>query len=184
MDSPEDFLKIAKDLQEESKAVLATPVERPEKNYSLKAVVAMASNRVIGRDGKLPWHLPEDLKVFKRLTTGHPILMGRKTYESIGRPLPNRRNLVVSSNLKAIEGVEILCGMDAFEALGLSGDVFLIGGAQLYEALLPECDELYLSYVYEAYEGDTTFPAFEDQFELAEVVEKFDAFELRRYVRK
>jgi len=156
-----------------------------EPNYSLKAVVAMASNRVIGKDGQLPWHLPEDLKLFKKLTTGHPILMGRKTYESIGRPLPKRRNIVLSKTWKAPEGVdvEVIQDLDDLAALGLGGDVFLIGGAQVYAALLPRCDEVYLSYIHEPYEGDTYFPPFEDQFELAEVVEKFDEFELRRYVR-
>ena len=154
--------------------------------YTLKAVVAMASNRVIGRDGQLPWHLPEDLKLFKRLTLGHPILMGRKTYESIGRPLPKRRNIVLSKTWKATQNddIEVVREIGELDALGLSGDVFLIGGAQIYAALLPCCDEVFLSYVYEAHDGDTRFPEFEDGFELAEVVEKFSAFELRRYVRK
>ena len=156
-----------------------------EDRYSLKAIAAMASNRVIGRDGQLPWHLPEDLKVFKKLTSGHAIIMGRKTYESIGRPLPKRRNIVISRTWKVPEGVdvEVVKGVEGLGALGLSGDVFVIGGAQIYAALLSQCDEIYLSYVYEAYDGDTCFPAFEQEFELAEVVEKFDAFELRRYVR-
>lgn len=155
------------------------------KMYSLKAVVAMASNRVIGRDGQLPWHLPEDLKLFKKLTLGHPIVMGRKTFESIGKPLPKRRNIVLSKTWKAPEDldVEVVDDIDSLDSLDLSGDVFLIGGAQIYAALLPRCGEVYLSFVYAAHEGDTYFPAFEDQFELAEVVEKFDAFELRRYVR-
>jgi dihydrofolate reductase len=154
-------------------------------SYSLKAVVAMASNRVIGRDGQLPWHLPEDLKLFKKITLGHPILMGRKTYESIGRPLPKRRNLILSRswNHPEIVGIEIVRDLEALDSLDLEGDVFLIGGAQIYAALLPRCDEVYLSYIYEAHEGDTYFPEFESDFQLAEVVEKYDAFELRRYVR-
>ncbi|MFT5104407.1 MAG: dihydrofolate reductase [Verrucomicrobiales bacterium] len=156
-----------------------------EKNYSLKAVVAMASNRVIGRDGQLPWHLPEDLKLFKKLTLGHPILMGRKTFDSIGRPLPKRRNIVISRTWKPEpdSGIEVIQNLEALDSLGLEGDVYLIGGAQIYAALLPECDEVWLSFVYEAHEGDTRFPEFEGDFVLAEVVEKFDAFELRRYVR-
>jgi dihydrofolate reductase len=156
-----------------------------DRTYSLKAVVAMASNRVIGRDGHLPWHLPEDLKLFKMLTLGHPILMGRKTFESIGKPLPKRRNIVASRTWKPAEDidVELIQSFDALDSLGLEGDVFVIGGAQIYAALMPRCEEILLSYVYEAHEGDTYFPAFEDEFKLAEVVEKFDAFELRRYVR-
>ena len=159
-------------------------MSQPE--YQLKAIVAMASNRVIGRDGQLPWHLPEDLKVFRRLTTGHPIVMGRKTYESIGKPLPKRRNIVISRTWKAPEDidVEVIEDVGAIGSMGLEGDVFVIGGAQIYAALMPQCEEVYLSYVYEEHEGDTHFPEFESDFELAEVVEKFDAFELRRYVRK
>ena len=156
------------------------------KSYSLIAVVAMASNRVIGRDGQLPWQLPEDLKLFKKITLGHPILMGRKTYESIGRPLPKRRNIVISRTWEAPEGidVEVIKSPDQLNSLGFEGQVFLIGGAQVYAALLPLCDEVLLSYVYEPHEGDTVFPAFEDQFELSAVVEKFEAFELRRYLRR
>lgn len=157
-----------------------------ERHYSLKAVVAMASNRVIGQNGKLPWHLPEDLKLFKRLTLGHPILMGRKTYESIGKPLPGRRNIVISKTWDPPEGilVETLRSHEEIDSMDFDGDVFVIGGGEIYAALLPSCDELLLSFVYEAYPGDTHFPKFEDEFELAEVVETFDAFELRRYVRK
>ena len=157
-----------------------------DKPYSLKAVVAMASNRVIGRDGQLPWHLPEDLKLFKRLTLGCPIIMGRKTYESIGRPLPKRRNIVISRAWRPPENVdiEVVKTTEELGSLGLSGDVFLIGGAQIYAALLPDCEEVYLSFVYEAHEGDTQFPEFESEFELAEVLERFNEFELRRYVRR
>ncbi len=174
------------DLPSEDRKRLAAELLRELRSYSLKAVVAMASNRVIGRDGKLPWHLPEDMKVFRKLTVGHPIVMGRKTYESIGKPLPKRRNIVISRTWKAPEGidVEVVQEVDQLDSLDLEGDVFLIGGAQIYAALLPQCDEVYLSYVYAAHEGDTYFPEFEQDFELAEAVEKFDAFELRRYVRK
>jgi dihydrofolate reductase len=156
------------------------------RKYSLKAVVAMASNRVIGRDGNLPWHLPEDLKLFKKLTLGSPILMGRKTFESIGKPLPKRRNIVISRTWNPTQQTEIdlIRNLDEIGSLNLSGDVFVIGGAEIYAALLPHCDEVLLSFVYEPHDGDTYFPEFENQFELAEVVEKFAAFELRRYVRR
>ena len=110
--------------------------------------------------------------------------MGRKTYDSIGRPLPNRRNLVISRSWDAPEGVEVIRSIGELDSLGLEGDVFVIGGAQIYAELMSRCDEVYLSYVYEAHEGDTQFPPFEDQFELAEVVEKFEEFELRRYKKK
>ena len=148
----------------------------------LIAVVAMASNRVIGKDGGLPWHLPEDLKFFKQFTTGGTIVMGRKTYESIGRPLPNRRNIVLSRSLEtAPEGCELAADLGD---LDLSGDVFIIGGAQIYAALLDQLDEIIMTYVFDAYEGDTLLPEFEDGFEMREVLALTPEFEVRRYTRK
>ncbi len=152
----------------------------------LKAVVAMASNRVIGRDGGLPWRLPEDLKWFKRLTLGHPVLMGRRTMESLGRPLPGRRNLVISRSLPAApEGFELARDVETALAL-VAGEeeASVIGGAQIYAALLPRCGELLLSYVFHPYEGDTVLPAFEEEFELAEILHRDGDFELRRYTRR
>ena len=147
----------------------------------LIAVVAMASNRVIGRDGALPWHLPEDLKFFKRLTSGGTVVMGRKTYESIGRPLPKRRNIVLSRSLDAApEGCELAADLGE---LDLSGEVFVIGGAQIYAALMDQLDEIVLTYVFEAHEGDTFLPAFESQFELHEILFETSEFEVRRYLR-
>ena len=150
-----------------------------------KAIVAMASNRVIGRDGTLPWHLPEDFKWFKKTTMGRPMVMGRKTWDSIGRPLPGRRNIVVSRTLReAPEGTELAAGVEQLDDLGLEGEVFVIGGAGLYRAMLPMCKEVLLSFVFEAHEGDTTFPPFEDDFAVPEVVATFEEFEVRRYVRR
>lgn len=154
----------------------------------LIAIVAMASNRVIGRDGTLPWHLPEDLKFFKKTTSGHAVLMGRKTYDSIlqalGKPLPNRRNLVVSRQLTPLPGVEVLRDPEELAQLpGLTSPVYLIGGAHLYETLLPCCDEILLTYILAAHEGDTRFPVFEDEFVLAEVLGGGEGFEFRRYIR-
>jgi len=144
----------------------------------------MASNRVIGKDGKLPWHLPEDFRWFKKLTMGHPIVMGRKTCESIGKPLPGRRNVVISRQwTEAPEGFELVNSIDELFDSDLEEEVFLIGGAVLYEELLPKCDEFYLSYVFEEYQGDAFLPAFEDQFEMKEVMASYPEFELRRYVR-
>ncbi len=147
----------------------------------------MASNRVIGRDGDLPWRLPEDLKWFKKLTLGHPIVMGRKTMDSLGgRPLPKRRNLVVSRSLDQADLPE---GFEKTEAdpetlRKLADTVFIIGGAELYRLMLPHCDEVYLSYVFEPHEGDTFLPTFEDHFDLAEIVATHPEFELRRYTRR
>ncbi len=153
---------------------------------TLKAIVAMASNRVIGKNGDLPWHLPEDLKWFKKLTTGHPIIMGRKTMESIGKALPNRRNLVVSGSLdEAPEGYELAPNAEA--ALELVKDeetAFVIGGAQLFQTMLPQCEEVYLSLVFKAHDGDVLLPIFEDQYEMDQMLHRDDDFELRHYVRR
>ena len=155
----------------------------------LIAIAAMASNRVIGQAGKLPWHLPEDLKFFKQTTLGHPVLMGRKTFESIlaqlGKPLPARPNIILSHTMPPREGVHVIRSMDELASVsGVTSPVYLIGGAQLYETLLPQCDEILLTSISQPHEGDTFFPAFEDIFELIEVLGKGDGFEFRRYKRK
>lgn len=152
----------------------------------LIAVAAMAGNRVIGKDGKLPWRLPEDLEFFKQLTTGHPVIMGRRTFESIGRPLPERRNIIISKSLKtAPAGTDLVASIDALRLppVNLSGRVFVIGGAQIYTALMPQIDEIYLSYIFENHQGDTVLPEFEDFFDLREVIRKYESFEVRHYVR-
>lgn len=115
-------------------------------------VVAVSQNGVIGNDGKLPWHIPEDLKFFKNLTTGKNVVMGRKTYESIGGPLPNRNNYVLSSN--NIEGVKVLRTVE--EALELN-EIYVIGGSQIYEAFIPYCDIMYVTRVMGEYNGDSYF---------------------------
>lgn len=126
----------------------------------LALIVAVARNRVIGKGGKLPWHISEDLKRFKRLTTGHTVLMGRKTFESIGRPLPNRRNVVISSTPQP--GVETYRSVtEALEALKDEEKIFVMGGGQLYACLLDSADELYLTLVDKDVEGDTFFPPYE-----------------------
>ena len=145
----------------------------------------MASNRVIGREGKLPWHLPEDLKFFKRTTLGHPILMGRKTFDSIGKPLPGRTNIVLSRTMAPREGVEVI--RDINELPRVCGDaekIFLIGGAQLFGELLPQCDGLYLTWIEQEHDGDVMLPPFEQWFELQEVLGSGEGFEFRRYMRK
>lgn len=128
----------------------------------LSMVAALALNGVIGRDGDLPWRLPADLKRFKKLTLGHPILMGRTTYESIGRPLPGRRNLVLSRKGFSADGIEVFSALDkAIDAVGAVDELMVIGGARVYEAVLPSAHRLYLSVVHGEFEGDTWFPAIE-----------------------
>ena len=156
----------------------------PAKHPELIAIVAMAGNRVIGREGKLPWHLPEDLKFFKRTTLGHPILMGRKTFESIGKPLPGRKNIVLSHTMPAREGVEVIRDISELPRVcGNAEKVFLIGGAQLFAELLPRCSGLYLTRIEQAYEGDVFLPPFEHLFELKETLGGGDGFEFRYYGR-
>ena len=129
----------------------------------LTLIVAMARNRVIGRDGGLPWHLPADLKHFKRNTVDKPILMGRLTYESIGRPLPRRRNLVLTrrSDFSA-EGVEIFHTLDGALEACPETEVMLIGGAQLYAQGLAQCDRMLITVVDAEIEGDTLFPTIDE----------------------
>ncbi len=151
---------------------------------SYHAVAAMAKNRVIGRRGRMPWHLLEDLKFFKRLTTGHPVIMGRKTWESLGRPLPNRRNLILSRTLPAPPGAEVVRDLAALDSLGLTGDVPVIGGAEIYRLLLPRCASVYLTLLADDAEGDTFFPEFESAFPVWEVLETGPHCEWRRYFRR
>jgi dihydrofolate reductase len=126
----------------------------------LALIVAIAHNRAIGMEGRLPWHISEDLKRFKKLTTGHAVIMGRRTYESIGRPLPNRRNVVVTSrSLPAVETYPTLS--QALDALSGEERVFVIGGGRLYTEALPKADELYLTLVGREVEADTFFPPYE-----------------------
>lgn len=130
----------------------------------LALIAAVAENGVIGAGNALPWHLPEDLKRFKALTLGHPVIMGRKTYESIGRPLPGRRNIVVSRNADfAAAGCETAVSLEAAIAAcaGTADEIFVIGGAQIYAEALPLARRLYLTEIRAEFPGDARFPAFE-----------------------
>jgi dihydrofolate reductase len=152
----------------------------------ITAIVAMTPDRVIGRSGSLPWHLPEDLAFFKRVTSGHPVVMGRRTYESIGRALPKRRNIVLTRDPAwSAPGVEVIHGIQDLEALpGLEGRVFVIGGAEVYAAFLPYTDELLVSHVMANHPGDTRFPEFTRDFPCSELVERNADFEVRRWTRQ
>ncbi|MEH6459544.1 dihydrofolate reductase [Chitinimonas sp. JJ19] len=126
----------------------------------LSLIAALAQNRTVGINNTLPWHLPDDLKYFKATTSGHPIIMGRKTYDSIGRPLPNRHNIVVTRDpIWRADGVTVVHSMeDAMKAAGEANEVFLIGGATLYALALPYADRLYLTEIEAEIEGDAFFP--------------------------
>ncbi|HEY6952065.1 MAG TPA: dihydrofolate reductase [Bacteroidota bacterium] len=124
-------------------------------------IAAVSLNRVIGKGGKVPWDIPEDLHRFMRLTTGHTVLMGRKSFDSLGRPLPNRRNVVLTS--KPIPGVETYASLDAaFEALRNQEKVFIIGGGEIFAQTLGKVDAMQLTIVEREVDGDTFFPPYEE----------------------
>ena len=151
----------------------------------LTAIVAMTPDRVIGRAGTLPWHMPEDLAFFKRTTSGHSVVMGRKTFESIGRPLPRRRNIVLTRDPSwSAPGVEVIHQPDELRLLPeIDGRIFIIGGSEIYAAFLPLTDELLISHVFESHPGDTFFPPFEQDFPHSELLETHSTFEVRRWTR-
>lgn len=124
----------------------------------------MDKNRLIGKDNQLPWHLPNDLKYFKEVTMGHKIVMGRKTFESIGKPLPGRENIVLSTNPNFVaDGCKMYHSIDAFlqdTKKRLDEEFFIIGGAMIYETFLPHADRLYITEIDGEFEGDTYFPNF------------------------
>ena len=128
-------------------------------------VVAMASNRVIGRENRLPWHLPADLRHFRQVTIGKPILMGRKTHESIGHALPGRANIVVTRDeAYTAHGCIVVHSIErALEAAGASGEVMVIGGTDLYRQLLPRAGRIYLTLVHAEFEGDAWFPELDER---------------------
>jgi len=130
----------------------------------LSIVVAMDDNRLIGNNNQLPWHLPADLAYFKKLTTGKSILMGRKTYDSIGRPLPNRRNIVITRNSKiSISGCEVVSSVEkALILIKDEDEAMVIGGASLCEQLLPQVNRLYITKIDGEFEGDIYFPKYDD----------------------
>jgi dihydrofolate reductase len=127
-------------------------------------IAAMANDRVIGKDNQMPWHLPEDLRHFKAMTLGKPVVMGRKTFESIGRPLPGRHNIVITRQADFVaEGVTLVSSFEqAKVAAGECEELVIMGGGQLYAALLAQADRLYLTEINLDVAGDTFFPAWDD----------------------
>jgi dihydrofolate reductase len=129
----------------------------------ISLIAAMANNRVIGKDNQMPWHLPADLGHFKAVTLGKPVIMGRKTYESIGRPLPGRRNIVISRNSDyKVEGCDTAISLEeAMELVNEVEELMIIGGGHLYSQAMPLADRLYLTFIDLNVGGDTLFPEFE-----------------------
>jgi dihydrofolate reductase len=132
----------------------------------ISMIAAMTRQRVIGKDQKMPWHLPADLAFFKKTTLGHPIFMGRKTYESIGKPLPKRLNIVITRNQNLqIAGCEVVTTLEqgisiAREKSAQSKEIFITGGSYLYKSFLPQADRLYLTLINADLKGDTYFPDY------------------------
>ncbi len=133
----------------------------------LSIIVAIANQNVIGKDNQLIWHLPEDLKRFKKLTTGHTIIMGRKTFESLGRVLPNRKHIVLCNDKKleiADENVEILNDVSKLEPyIHSEEEHFVIGGATIYQLLMPQVSKMYITKIHQDFEGDVYFPQIEEE---------------------
>lgn len=156
---------------------MQTPPQRP----LISAILAMGENRVIGKNNQLPWRLPADLKHFKAITSGHPILMGRKTYQSIGRPLPNRINIIMTRDAHfQAPGCTVVTSID--EAIvcasnNNSDEIFIIGGAEIYTQLMPVIDCIYLTVVHQTFDGDAFFPelATDEWKEVERTVHQADA---------
>lgn len=157
-------------------------MSRPE----LIIVVAMTRQRVIGRNGSLPWHIPEELRLFRELTTGQTVIMGRETFASIGRPLPERRNLVVTRTLPATPGVEICRSFpEALQKAAVDGKkVFVIGGLEIYRQALPVASAMVVSWIRENHAGDTFFPEYDPEDWSVQKVEEHAAFTRVWYIKR
>lgn len=132
----------------------------------MKLIVAKASNNVIGDNNNLIWHLPNDLKHFKNLTTNHPIIMGRKTYESLGRALPNRTNIIITRDTNYVDDqIVITYSLENAikKAKEINSDYFIIGGGEIYKQAMLLADELYITEVHHEFEGDTFFPEIDEE---------------------
>jgi dihydrofolate reductase len=146
-----------------------------------KAIAAMSENRVIGCGPRIPWHLPEDFRWFKRMTTGQIVVMGRKTFESIGRPLPDRATIVLSRSGFEYPGVRTVTSLDELNPGEDAREMFICGGMDVYLQALSRCSELYLTVVKREVKGDAFFPLFEEQFELVSELLDRDEFRILHY---
>ena len=136
------------------------------KKPSVSAIVAMSENKVIGRDGKLPWEIPEDLQFFRLMTNGHVMIMGRKTYEAIGRPLPNRTSIIITRNEDyKVKGCIVVSTLDEAMAIAKAkekDEIFIIGGGEIFKLAMPIVDKLYLTLVKATIAGDAYFPDYSE----------------------
>lgn len=153
---------------------------------TLSAIAAVAENRVLGCENRLPWHLPDDFKFFKQTTMGHVLIMGRKTFESIGRALPGRTTIVLSRRglPAAPQGVRIVSAWGDIAGIEPEKKLFVAGGASIYAEALPFCNELILTHVHLSPPGDAFFPPYEDCFDAGEILAKHPQFTIRIHRRK
>jgi dihydrofolate reductase len=150
-----------------------------------KAIVAVSQNGVIGKNGDLPWRLSGDLKWFRKITMGHTLIMGRKTWDSLPGALPGRENWVLSRSMKPTEGIRVFNNFDRVLENASGKTLFVIGGGELYRQALSHCKEIFVTEVLRTIEGgDAFFPPFEHQYDAVEVLDENDEFILRRWVAK
>lgn len=149
---------------------------------NFQAIAAMAENRVIGKGNKLAWHYPEDLARFRKMTLSHNIVMGRKTFESIGKPLLKRRNFVISRNGFSHPGVKVCQSLDELPFNGKT--YFICGGGEIYRTYLHLCSDLFLTMIKSEFQGDTYFPPFENDFDLVETLMEKEEFDILWYKRR
>jgi dihydrofolate reductase len=146
-----------------------------------QAIAAMSENRVIGSGSRIPWHLPDDFRWFKSMTTGQIVVMGRKTFEALGKPLPNRTTIVLSRSGFRIPGVQVVASLSEIDPAAEARKVFICGGAQVYQEALPRCSDLYLTLVKRTVHGDAFFPAFESDFAPIQTVLDRPDFSITHY---
>ncbi|VVB81514.1 Dihydrofolate reductase HdrA [uncultured archaeon] len=151
----------------------------------MNIIAAMTKSRVIGKNNQLPWHLSDDLKNFKKLTAGNTVIMGRKTFESIGKPWPDRNNIVISSSMSPTENIIVAKTVEEAvqKANSFKKEVFIIGGASVYFQALPFADKLYLSFVKDDYNGDAYFPELNQNEWKVEKKTDYPDFELIIFTR-
>ena len=153
---------------------------------SFQAIAAMSLNRVIGNNNNIPWHLPEDFKWFKETTMGHVIVMGRKTFDSIGRLLPGRETIVLTRNPNSVTGIRTFSSIEEINKMGefKNRKIFICGGAEIYNQTLSKCSDLFLTLVKRKVEGNTLFPHFESLFDSGEKLRKTEEFDIIHYRRR
>jgi len=160
------------------KSVLALLLER----RCLRAIAAVAENKIIGFDNKLPWWIRDEAKWFRRMTYGSTVIFGRKTFESLGRALPNRANIVLSRSNIFFPGAQVIHSLE--ELANFTNDAWVCGGAEIYQQLLPACCELYVSTIRGRHEGDRVFPEYESMFLKDRILLDTDKFYVTRFVNK